>query len=266
MTLPETGQAMIIQRKKTAFKRLGAGLCLLGALFVAGCSTTNGNPAANDPWQSTNRKFFKVDRTLDKAIIKPIAKGYRNVVPERGRKSIRHFVDNLHAPVVFANDVLQFEPKRAGITLTRFAINSTIGLAGFFDPAKKMGLEPHEEDFGQTLAFYGIPEGPYVYLPILGPLPPRDMVGYVVDVLTNPLVWMGDPAAGYVNKGRVVADGLGDRERAIEVLENLEETSLDFYAGLRNLYRQNRENEIRNGEPQFDDLPDFEDDFEDEDF
>jgi len=250
-------------RKTSA--RLSTGLFLLGVLFLTGCSTVGGDPSAHDPWQTTNRKLFKVDRAIDKAIIKPVAKGYRKVVPDGGRRSVRHFVDNLHAPVVFANDVLQFQPKRAGITLSRFIINSTFGLAGFFDPAKKIGLPQHEEDFGQTLAVYGVPEGPYVYLPVLGPLPPRDMVGFLVDIITNPLFWMGDAYASHVNQGRVVADGVGKRERVLDVMDSLEESSIDFYASLRNLYRQNRESEIHNGKPQFEDLPDFEDDFDDED-
>ncbi len=250
-----------------ALKVLAILASLFSAAFVSGCASTqtpSGGVDVNDPWESTNRKLFAVDRSLDKAIIKPIAKGYRKVVPHRGRKSIRNFVENLHSPVTLANDILQLEPKRASITLSRLVINSTIGLVGFFDPAKKMGLPRHKEDFGQTLAVYGVPEGPYIYIPVLGPLPPREIIGFGVDIITNPLVWMGDDAAGYVNKGRVAAQGLGDRERNIEVLENLEETSLDFYASLRNLYRQNRANEIRNGVPEFEDLPDFEDEFEDD--
>lgn len=223
-------------------------------LTLGGCATSVYD--VNDPWEPMNRGLFKFNKGIDTAIIKPAAQGYGKL-PRSARNSLRNFVRNLREPIVFVNDVLQAKPITAGKTASRFLLNSTFGLAGLMDVATDMGLEYHSEDFGQTLAVWGVPAGPYFYVPVLGPLPPRDLVGYLVDILTNPLTWVGEPTAGYVQTGRMLIDGIDDRERALDTLDNLEETSLDFYATIRSLYRQNREFLIRDGEDEFENLPDF---------
>ncbi len=219
----------------------------------------------NDPLEEVNRVFFGIHNGLDKLILVPIAHVYRFVVPEPGRNTIRNFLRNLNSPVIFANDVLQGEPERAGTTLARFTINSTIGVGGLFDPATSMGYERHYEDFGQTLGVHGVGEGPYLFLPLFGPSPPRDLVGRVVDSAMDPITWIGGEDFQYFKYGRVALRVVDLREQNLETLNEIERTSIDYYAAVRSLYRQSRDGAIRNGEFDFEDLPDLSDEFE-EDF
>jgi len=240
------------------------GLALVGAsLALGGCASTRTDATDefaedyNDPAEGMNRKIFAFNEGLDKAVIKPVAKGYGHL-PRPARKSLRNFVRNLSEPVTFANDVLQGKPKFAAGTLARFSINSTIGFLGFMDPATDFGIIRHSEDFSQTLAVWGVPEGPYFFAPLLGPMPPRDIVGFVADMAMNPLRWWNDSAARYLRTGKFLIEGVDTRERALGTVEDLQKTSLDYYATVRNLYRQNREFQIRDGKTEFEDLPDFE--------
>lgn len=239
---------------------------LVGAFCItaAGCASTPPSPTeiaareeANDPIEPVNRSFFKLNNAIDNAVIEPTAKAYRRALPKQARDGLRNFSRNLGEPVTFANDLLQLEFKRAGVTLGRFTINSTMGFFGFNDAAKSFGLKYHNEDFGQTLGVWGIPEGPYLYLPVIGPLPPRDLVGAIADAFTNPLFWANEPIIDGVLIGSGVAGGVDVRERNLENLDRLEETSVDYYASLRSLYRQRRNYEIRNGENTYEDLPDL---------
>jgi len=252
-----------------SLRRWGVGL-LSGAVIAAGLTLSL--PAAaqeaddtNDPLEEVNRVFFGVNNALDKLILVPIARTYRFIVPEPGRQGVRNFLRNLNSPVIFANDLLQGEPERAGTTLARFGINSTLGVAGIFDPARSMGFERHHEDFGQTLGVHGVSEGPYLFLPLFGPSPPRDLVGRVVDTAMDPITWIGGDDFQYFKYGRTALRVIDLREQNLETLDEIERTSIDYYAAVRSLYRQSREGAIRNGEFDFEDLPDLSDDFE-EDF
>jgi phospholipid-binding lipoprotein MlaA len=220
---------------------------------------------SNDPFEEVNRVFFEIHNGIDKLILIPAARVYRAVVPEPGRQGIRNFLRNLNSPVIFANDVFQGEPDRAGTTLARFGINSTLGVAGIFDPATSMGFERHSEDFGQTLGVHGVSEGPYIFLPLFGPSPPRDLVGRAVDTALDPITWVGGDDFQYFKYGRTALRVLDLREQNLETLDEIERTSIDYYAAVRSLYRQSRDGAIRNGEFDFEDLPDLSDDFE-EDF
>jgi phospholipid-binding lipoprotein MlaA len=146
---------------------------------------------------------------------------------------------------------------RAGITLVRMGVNSTIGIGGLFDPAAGFGYPRHSEDFGQTLAVYGVPEGPYLFIPILGPSNARDLTGFGVDFAFDPFTWIPLREKTFWMAGRQGLDDLDLRERTIEPLDEIEKSSIDFYASLRSLYHQNRENEIRNGKPEVEQLPNF---------
>lgn len=207
---------------------------------------------AKDPLEPMNRVMFKVDAGLDKVLVRPIIKSYRFVVPEQGRQHIDIFVNNLHTPITFVNDVLQGQITRAGITLGRFVVNTTIGFFGFFDVGEKMGMPYHSEDFGQTLAVWGLGDGPYVYVPLLGPSTFRDGAGFAVDsFLVDPLAWYdrGDGRMAWVqwaNLGLVYVD---TKDMTMDVLDELKKSSLDYYAALRSSYRQIRAKEIRNGAP-----------------
>lgn len=203
---------------------------------------------ANDPLEVPNRMIFAVNQTLDFFILGPAAEIYRFVLPQGVRDSIRNFLRNLATPVVLANDLLQGEFKRAETTLARFVINTTGGVFGFFDPATGEGYEYHNEDFGQTMGAHGVGEGAYLVLPLFGPSSIRDGVGRVVDIFLDPLTYVArDQDLENEFLLRPALEGLDTRERNIEFLEDLERDSIDFYARVRSLWRQNRQNEIDNG-------------------
>lgn len=232
-------------------------IAAVAVLAVGGCATPPSDPAAraefeqtNDPLEPLNRKIFAFNEFLDRILIKPIAVTYQAAVPEHGRTAVRNILSNLREPVVFANNVLQGEFKRAGETAGRFAMNSTIGFAGVFDFATTNGLEKQTGDFGQTLYSWGVPEGPYLFLPILGPSSPRDAIGYGADAYADPytLAIPGNTITD-ADYGRFAIGGVDQRAENIQQLDELQRSSIDFYAELRSLYRQHRAAELRHGEP-----------------
>jgi phospholipid-binding lipoprotein MlaA len=200
-----------------------------------------------------------VNQVLDDVLLRPVSVAYRAVLPEFARDGVRNFMNNLNAPVIFTNDLLQGEGDRAGDTLLRFGINSTIGIGGLIDVAKEVGYPYHDEDFGQTLAVWGVDEGPYLYLLLMGPSNARDFTGFVVDRGFDPLTYVnwGDDDLEYVPIARTVLNVIDLRSRNIETLDDIERSSVDYYASIRSLYRQSRADAIRNGAPS-EDLPDFE--------
>lgn len=212
---------------------------------------------ANDPLEGMNRSIFHASVVSDHYFFRPIALGYRHAVPSPVRNSIRHFLNNLDSPPIFANEVFQGEFKDAGITVLRFGVNSTIGVGGLFEVAEDWGLPRHTEDFGQTLGTYGMGEGPYLFLPLIGPAPPRDLAGRVVDNFLDPLTYVHMGSKSYLRYVRAGLDAVDLRERNIETLDDIERTSVDYYASIRSLYRQTRNNEISNGKTNVEDLPNF---------
>lgn len=199
--------------------------------------------ATNDPWEPTNRAIFEFNQALDRTLIKPAAKGYRAMIPEWGRDRIDDFLTNLNSPIVFMNDVLQGEIGRAAETVGRFVMNSTFGVLGIMDVAEHAGMKGHSEDFGQTLAVWGLPEGPYLMLPLFGPMNPRDGIGMGVDMVADPVGWY---APTWANITRSVVSGINTREEYLDVLDEVERSSLDYYASIRSMYRQNRVKQIKN--------------------
>lgn len=230
----------------------------LSAMLLTGCASApdQSDPEAvaehqeiNDPAEPTNRTIFSVNQGLDKAILKPVARAYKEVAPEKLRLAVHNVLNNLRSPVIFFNDVLQGDIDHALITLIRFLINSTAGIFGLNDTAADLGVEFRNEDFGQTLAIWNIPEGPYVMLPIFGPSNPRDAVGRVVDFFIDPLnMWAGNSGNDWVPLTETATDAVSFRARHYDVIEDLERSSLDFYAAVRSLYRQRRNDEINNGD------------------
>lgn len=213
----------------------------------------------NDPFEGSNRFFFEVNQVLDELLLRPVAVVYRAILPDFAQDGVRNFMNNLNSPVIFANDLFQGEGDRAGTTLLRFGINSTIGIGGLIDVAKELGHPYHDEDFGQTLAVWGVGEGPYFYFPLMGPSTARDFTGFVVDRGLDPLTYVnwGDDDLEYVPIARTVLNVIDLRSRNIETLDDIERSSVDYYASIRSLYRQSRADAIRNGAPS-PDLPDFE--------
>ena len=224
--------------------------------IMASCSSVPANDQEaltelkkiNDPIEPTNRFIFNFNQGLDAAIVKPITGLYRGIFPSIIRDSIHNFMNNIKTPVVLANDVLQGEPERAGNTMMRFIINSSVGIAGLRDQATNWGFEDHDEDFGQTLAVWGVGEGPYLMLPVLGPSNPRDAIGKLVDSLIDPInLWADNDDREWVPITRTAVNGLDTRDRLWDILNDLEKSSIDYYAAIRSLYRQRRNDDISNG-------------------
>ena len=204
----------------------------------------------NDPAEPAMRAIFEFNRVLDKAFLKPAAEFYKGFLPPPLQSGVYNVLNNLRTPVILLNDVLQGKFERAGTTLARFFVNSTIGVLGFSDQAADMGMEYHNEDFGQTLAVWGADEGPYLMLPIFGPSNPRDAVGLAVDFLTDPInLWARNTDREAVIWARTGTRAVDQRARNFDVIEDLEKSSLDFYATVRSLYRQRRNDEINDGKP-----------------
>jgi phospholipid-binding lipoprotein MlaA len=247
---PRSGFARI----QRAVAGVAAMLCLA---LLAGCATppTNDPEAleaykeANDPLEPMNRYFFELNHAADELLFKPLAGWYYVALPNFAQDGVRNVLRNVRSPVVLANDLFQGETDRAGVTVSRFLVNSTMGLVGLFDVASRMGLEYHDEDFGQTLAVHGVGEGPYLMLPLLGPSNPRDAAGRVVDMLFDPLTYIGIfGGVDNIGLGAAVVDGVDTRARNLKTLDEIRKGSLDYYATIRSLYRQRRADEINNGE------------------
>lgn len=198
-------------------------------------------PRVWDPFEKANRRTFRMNQSIDRWFWSPLTRGYQVVVPSFGRRALRRAIVNLESPALFVNNVLQLAPLDALITLQRLGINSTIGLAGLFDPAAKLGLPAQHTDFGQTLAIYGVDSGPYLILPVLGPTTVRDGAGYVVDFMFQPTTYFlpGFTLFIYaaIHQGGA---GLAAREAHGRELQSLEASSADYYAALRSAYYQNR--------------------------
>lgn len=199
-----------------------------------------------DPFEDANRSVFQFNQNIDHSVLFPVANAYRTSVPAPVRQSLHNFLQNLNGPDIFANDVLQAQGTLAVHTMARMLINTTVGLGGLFDPAAASGIPFHGNDFGVTLATWGFYSGPYLVLPVLGPSNERDLAGYVADSFADP----GDQVAwarGYwwTTIARSAVAGVDELSRNVEGLEDLEKTSLDFYATIRSLYAQRRAAQIR---------------------
>lgn len=233
---------------------LASALLLVG---LAGCATRPpaSEPEAleefranNDPIEPFNRSMYSVNNTVDRFTLRPLAQAYRYVLPQPVRTGVRNALGNLRGPNILMNDVLQGEVDRGARTAARFLINSTLGIGGLIDVANwQFGIPGHTEDFGQTLAVWGIGEGPYLFLPVLGPSNPRDLVGFGVDVVASPWFWFGQgsvvEALRWAHAGIAAVDA---REGVLDALDDLNRSSLDPYSTLRSAYRQRRNAEIRN--------------------
>ena len=202
----------------------------------------------NDPLEPTNRVFYAINNGLDTVLLRPAAIAYRYAVPEPVRNGIHNVLTNLGSPVQLANDMLEGKPRRAGDTTMRMLINTTVGVFGIFDVAKKWGYPNHDADFGMTLASWGVPEGPFLFLPVLGPTDPRDATGFGVDIAFNPFTWLGTgpnkPGWTAFKWSRYGLNAIDTRERVLDATNSIKKTALDPYATFRSLYRQHRHAQI----------------------
>ena len=204
--------------------------------------------AANDPLEPANRQVYEANEWLDRKLARPVAVEYRTRIPRPVRTGIRNLLNNLRSPIILANDMLQGQSRRAGDTLGRFMLNSTVGVAGIFDVAEEwFGVPRHSEDFGQTLAVWGVGEGPYLVLPVLGPSNPRDLAGSGVDGAAGLAPQRGAGAAAsalrYSPGGHSRVD---TREALIDPIDQMRRSSLDPYVTYRSAYRQRRQADIEN--------------------
>jgi len=216
-------------------------LPLLLALALGACATTGPATDPTDPLEATNRQVLDVNLGLDRAVFRPVAVFYRDSLGEWTRTRIRNVLRNMEEPTVVANALLQGRPQDAGQALMRFVINSVGGLGGMFDLEQFGGPPRIIRDLGQTLYVWGVPDGPFLMLPVAGPSNPRELVGLIGNGFMNPINWVIPISAGV---GRGVVEGIDTRERNIETLDELQASSLDLYARLRSLWRQHRDAEL----------------------
>lgn len=195
-----------------------------------------------DPWEPYNEKMFFFNHDIfDRYLLKPAAKVWNAIVPDEVQQKLGNAIDNLGMPRRVVNNLLQAKFKGAGVEVTRFLINTTMGSAGLFDIAKNFGLEKRDEDTGQTLGFYGVGPGPYLILPILSPLTVRDAIGYAADVGLDPINYFIPFGASV---GRRAGDVVNYRSQNLEFFESVEESTIDLYSAVRNAYLQRRQKAI----------------------
>jgi phospholipid-binding lipoprotein MlaA len=219
-------------------------LILLLVALLSGCARGGDTPVVtdpSDPFEPTNRRILEFNLALDDAVLRPVAVLYRDALGNWTRTRIRNVLHNLNEPAAAANSLLQGRPLESVQTTLRFVFNSIGGLGGLFDLERIGGPPRVRRDFGETLYVWGLGDGPYLMLPVAGPSNPRELTGMVVNGFLSPINYF-IPIEGHA--GRVVMEGLDEREQNIETLDELRRSSLDFYARLRSLWRQNRAAEL----------------------
>lgn len=218
---------------------------LLIVLFLGGCATIPAEQRhLEDPWERYNRGVFKFNDVLDKAVLKPVARGYQKITPDFVEARVSSFFSNLGEITNSLNNLLQGNIIKSGSDLSRFALNSTFGVVGLFDVASQAGLEKHNEDFGQTLGVWGVGSGPYFMLPFLGPSTVRDSGGLVLDYFTHPLVYVEN---SQVRIPLTILLYIDLRSRALKVQDLLGTEFYDPYSSLRGFWLDRRKRLISNG-------------------
>ena len=213
-------------------------------LTLAGCATTRSAPSPGDPWERVNRGTYAFNDAVDRAVLKPVARGYQRAVPGVVRTGVTNFLSNLAYPTTLVNNLLQFKFKAALSDTARLLLNTTLGLGGLLDPATDVGLARNDEDFGQTLGRWGVRSGPYLVLPLLGPSTLRDTPASYPDYLTNARHYIDD------NTVELALGGLAIVERRARLL-SVDATlagAYDPYALMRNAFLQRREYMVRDGD------------------
>lgn len=234
-------------------------LCLLvGIASLASACTSMRAPSESDPLEGFNRTVDGFNQVVDKAVVKPLAQGYDKVTPPEVKTVIGNFFSNLDDISVAFNNLLQGKPKAAGSDITRFALNTTVGIVGLADVATELGFQKNDEDFGQTLGVWGVGSGPYLVLPLLGPSTLRDAPARVVDAPLDPLYHYDDVR---VRNSLLVVNLVNTRARLLPATDLVERVALDQYAFVRDAYLKRRASLIRDGAPDPDDqgYEDYED-------
>ncbi len=223
----------------------GVALVVFAALTGAGCATVQGPADPQDPWEGFNRGVFEFNQSIDKAVVRPVAEFYQKVTPDPVDRSITNFFNNLNDVIVALNNLLQLKIEDAVSDVGRIVANSTFGVFGLFDVATRFGLEKHDEDFGQTLGYWGMEPGPYVMLPLLGPSTVRDTVGRAGDFAASPLGEF-DETTRWAMRGVNVIDTRAD---LLSVSRIAETAALDEYVFIRDAFLQRRRYLVFDGNP-----------------
>ena len=218
-------------------------LALLAALTLSACATTGGDP--RDPWEGLNRKTYAFNDALDRAVLKPIAQGYEKVTPPFAREGVNNFYANLEDIGTTLNNLAQGKVKESASDAARFVVNSVLGVFGLWDVATPMGLEKHDEDFGQTLGWWGVPSGPYFVIPLLGPSTARDAPARAVD----PSWFYNDYLPDRVYWSWWGLDKVRTRANLLKAEGVLDQAALDKYTFLRDAWLQRRQNQVYDGSP-----------------
>lgn len=218
-------------------------MAVMVACVAACASSATEQHEYDDPFEGYNRAMFSFNYQVDKYVIKPVAEGYRAVTTPFIRERISSVIDNLKEPISAGNHLLQADPEASVKSLSRFVINSTLGLVGMFDVAEGWGLPKDKTTFNETFAKWCIPQGPFIVLPLLGPSTPRAATGMALDFVFDPVYWATYQDANVHDKaswGYAIAQGITVREAALDILDDLERNSVDFYATMRSAYLQNQ--------------------------
>lgn len=222
-------------------------LFLMLTLLLSGCATVDeAYRDPRDPFEGFNRAMYKFNDGLDKAIFKPLAKGYKAITPTPVDNGITNFFSNIDDVVSAVNNLLQFKLTRAASDVGRVLVNSTVGILGFFDVASNMNMPKYGEDFGQTLGAWGMGPGPYIVWPVFGPRSGRDSLGLVVDWYTDPVAFLEPESHRWMVRGLRFIDTRADLLGASKVLE---QAALDPYEFSRDAYLQKRQYDVYDGNP-----------------
>ena len=224
-------------------------LALAGLLVLAACAAPPPSDTISDPFETENRNMHAFNLGIDRMLLKPVSGGY-DTIPDPVRRGGNNFATNLDLPGDVLNNLLQFRIGKATENSLRFVINSTIGVGGLLDPARAMGVAGKKTDFGETLHVWGVGEGAYVELPLLGPSTQRDALGEVVDIAMNPLGFILTPPESYVPTVATVLSKIDDRGRYSETVDSILYESADGYAQARLLYLQNRRYDLGQAAPE----------------
>ncbi len=229
------------------------------SLMAAGCASTGtehkeatvvGGEQISDPFEGANRSILTVNEAVDKAVIEPVARGYRYIAPKPVRNSVRNFLRNLKSPVIMGNQLLQGDLEGFGNATGRLVINTLLGVGGIFDVADMGGIPYEPEDFGQTLAVWGVGNGPYIVIPLLGPSTLRDGTGLLVDSFADPVrIYMFNHDLEWLHYTRIGVSVIDQREELLDVIDDLRRNSFDYYAALRSAYYQRRQALVNDMDP-----------------
>lgn len=262
---------------QTPKKKIGApsfcarlSIIALSSLALSSCASMKQNEIHEagiiiyDPMEEQNRQVMAFNMAVDKAIINPIIEGYRTITPRPARNGLRNFLRNLRSPITLMNQLLQGDISGARDVVLRTAINTSIGLGGLFDVADYEGIEYEPEDFGQTLAVWGVGHGPYMVVPFIGPSSIRDYGGYFTDTFADPLRWyLFNTNHELLYSGKYVIDYLDIRDSLKDTLDDIESNSIDYYAAIRSTYYQHRRALINDqkgaAQSEILEIPDYED-------